>query len=376
MGTQTPESNLHYPDLLIEGFRGFRKLQISQLGRVTLITGKNNTGKSSVLEALQIHTQNAAPEIINSILISREEGIRGKETDPPSPDSEKEFHVSALFHGLPSLFEDFRPIVIATNEGSSLKKLRLGVERVTDKNVNDRQIELFARNEGFFEEHLEMLALVARTEKRSFSWPLENLHRFRSRVPLRTGRARMPCIVVNALGGGGTDELGSLWDEISLGEDENEVIKALQIIDSNITAVSMIGGERFSRTAFVRAKNLPRRVPLRSFGDGLNHLFAMILSLLNARGGLLLIDEFENGLHHTVQFAAWRMIFQLSSRLKIQVFATSHSWDAVETFQKVASDFPETGVLLRLTRRGNEIIPTKFSGSELAVVTRDRIEVR
>ena len=49
--------------------------------------------------------------------------------------------------------------------------------------------------------------------------------------------------------------------------------------------------------------------------DGLNRLFTIILSLLEAREGLLLIDEFENGLHHSVQLMIWQTIFQLSSTL-------------------------------------------------------------
>jgi hypothetical protein len=56
--------------------------------------------------------------------------------------------------------------------------------------------------------------------------------------------------------------------------------------------------------------------------------------------------------------------------------ATSHSWDAIEAFQKAASETPEEGVLIRLSRRGDEVIPTLFREDELAIVTRDRIEVR
>jgi len=90
----------------------------------------------------------------------------------------------------------------------------------------------------------------------------------------------------------------------------------------------------------------------------------------------LLVDEFENGMHHTVQLDAWRVVFKLSQRLGIQVFATSHSWDSIESFQKAAAETPEQGVLVRLSRKGEAIIPTIFAEDELAVATRDRIEVR
>ena len=66
----------------------------------------------------------------------------------------------------------------------------------------------------------------------------------------------------------------------------------------------------------------------------------------------------------------------MAKDLDIQVFATSHSWDAVEAFQQAAAETPEDGALVRLTRKGEEIIPTVFSEDELAIVTRNRIEVR
>lgn len=179
-------------------------------------------------------------------------------------------------------------------------------------------------------------------------------------------------------GGERTATLGPLWDKIALSDLEKDVVDALRIIDPEITAVSMVGGEgpRQTRTAIVRAAGIPRPVPLRSFGDGLNRLFGIALSLVNAKDGLLLIDEFENGMHHTVQADAWRAVFRLASRLDIQVVATSHSWDAIEAFQKVANEDPEEGVLVRLSRRGDDIIPTVFREKELAIATRDRIEVR
>jgi hypothetical protein len=188
----------------------------------------------------------------------------------------------------------------------------------------------------------------------------------------------MPCVFVSPYGGERTATLGALWDKIALSDREKDVVDSLRIIDPEISAVSMVGGEgpRQMRTAIVRTSNLQRPVPLRSFGDGLNRLFGIVLSLVNAKDGLLLIDEFENGMHHSVQLDVWRSVFALSRRLDLQVFATSHSWDSIEAFQKAAAESPEDGVLIRLSRRGEEIVPTIFREQELAVATRDRIEIR
>ena len=140
----------------------------------------------------------------------------------------------------------------------------------------------------------------------------------------------------------------------------------------------MVAGEVSSRirTAIVRSGSFRRPVPLRSFGDGLNRLFAIALSIVNARGGVLLVDEFENGLHYSVQLDAWRMMFRLAQELAVQVFATSHSQDVVNAFQEAAVESPEEGVLLRLTRRGDDIIPVVADEDELAIAARHSIEVR
>jgi hypothetical protein len=173
--------------------------------------------------------------------------------------------------------------------------------------------------------------------------------------------------------------LGPLWDKIALSDLEKDIVEALRIINPEISAVSMVGGEspKQSRMAIVRTNERNRPVPLRSFGDGVIRVFAIALSLVNAEDGFLLIDEVENGIHHTVQTDVWRVVFRLAQRLNIQVFATSHSWDSIEAFQRAAAETPEEGVLVRLTRKKDgDIVPTTFKKDDLAIITRDRIEVR
>jgi predicted ATPase len=185
-------------------------------------------------------------------------------------------------------------------------------------------------------------------------------------------------VFVSPYGSEHTGTLGPLWDKIALSDQEHDVVDALRIITPDIAAVSMVGGEnsRQQRIAIVKIKGQARPLPLRSFGDGLNRLFGIVLSLANARNGLLLIDEVENGMHHSAQAAVWRAIFQLSQRLNAQVFATCHSWDSIAAFQKAAAEDREAGVLIRLARKGDEVIPTVFREDELAVATRDGIELR
>ena len=375
-------SDLHYLDLHIQGFRGIQDLEIPTLGRVTLVTGKNNTGKSSVLESLRLHTQNAAPRVLLNILESREEHMRFADEDERSYDPDYAFHVSSLFHGFPQDLEDFGSIGISARGKSRLMRLSMRVRWAAETVDPNGNRKLIPGQRSFLEGTEPVPALVAETEDGEQIWTLDTMYRQarmrRWPVPRSYGRSRMPCVFVSPFSGERTGALSHLWREIALTDLEKEVVEALRIIDPDIFAVNMVDEDNNSRarTAIVRTKNVPRPMPLRSFGDGLNRLFAIILSLINARGGLLLVDEIENGLHHSVQLDAWRMIFRLAEELDVQVFATSHSLDAFEAFQQAAAESPGDGVLLLLTRRYGRIFPTVLVERELAVATRNQIEVR
>jgi len=96
----------------------------------------------------------------------------------------------------------------------------------------------------------------------------------------------------------------------------------------------------------------------------------------------LLIDEFENGLHYSVQEKVWRLLFELSSKLDIQIFATTHSWDCIESFAKVAKKNKDIeGILFRVgqsvrTSDTGRVISTVFDGEQLYSITQSDVEVR
>ncbi len=375
-------SDLQFPDLSIQGYRGIKDLSIPRLGRVTLITGKNNTGKSSILEALRIYTHNAAPDLIHDILRSREEHLGEADEEERSSDPESLFQISAMFNGFPRLSDDFAPIVISTNGGTGPTKLMMRLDWFAEEEDSEGRIRLVMREDSPGWEPGYLAALVVETEDGRQLYRLERFLRYarsnRMPRPRSSDRVRMPCIHVSPYAGEETNALERLWAEVALTDNEKDVVEALRIVDPRLSAVTMIAGDGSSRmrTAIVRSESFGRPVPLRSFGDGINRLFAITLSIVNARGGVLLIDEFENGLHHSVQLDVWRMIFRLAQELDVQVFAATHSQDVVKSFQEAAAESPEEGALLRLTRRGDDIIPVVADEDELAIATRHRIEVR
>lgn len=117
-------------------------------------------------------------------------------------------------------------------------------------------------------------------------------------------------------------------------------------------------------------------------GEGMRRVLQIVLKLVNARDGLLLIDEFENGLHYSVQPKVWTMLFELAEKLNVQVFATTHSWDCIKAFAEVAKANEQVdGVLFHLgrsvrTSNKGQVIATVYDEQTLHDMTQADLEVR
>jgi hypothetical protein len=195
---------------------------------------------------------------------------------------------------------------------------------------------------------------------------------------LRLNSNEIPCIFTSA-NGLSSQRLAELWDGIALTKLEADVLTALRLIapglvDLNFVSTPLSGRERIP---VVKIADDDEPLPLYSLGDGMLRALGISLALVNAKDGILLIDEFENGLYYSVQPDIWKLIFRVARRLNVQVFATTHSWDCIEAFQKAAQeDSQHEGVLIRLEVKKGRIIPTLYDERQLGIATREHIEVR
>lgn len=367
--------------LRVTRFRSLKDLTVGPFGRVNLITGKNNAGKSSLLEAIRILVTEGAASTFNNILNYREEtGNSSPEIEQSlSPDDTSSY--SSLFSGFPNLGGCSDPFTVSNQNGgdSPVKTISVRVgwfsERADPETgrriLSEEDFDLFGESIGF-----PALEIEAPNRKRLMRIDGQRPYR---RVIAESGEgAPTPCIFLDPFSSRSTSQLAALWDSIALTDAEKQVVAALKIISPDVEAVSMIGSDSGSRsrTAIAKSAKYPNPVPLRTFGDGINRLFGIILSLSSAKGGVLLVDEIENGLHHSILTKVWEVIFQMARTLNVQVFATSHSWDCIESFQEAASADPEEGVLVRLTAIADAVVSTIFREDELKVAARNQIELR
>jgi len=364
--------------LEIKGFRGLYELTVPAFGKVNLITGKNNSGKSSLLEAVRMFASRGSRNTIYRVLNLREEVAR----NPKQEDDVAEIDLMPfrnLFSGFsgfdvpPASFE----INVSGKGGISNLSVCAGwALPVKSEERGAFEYEILKPDQFGDENAIPVFKIISGDKSRII--PVEMISRaVLSPVYIRKEQVR--CIFLSPYFSRKTGHFSEFWDRISLTSLKAEVIKALQLVSPEIEDVDMVGdGNSMGRSqiAKVKIRDVDTPVPLRTLGDGVNRLFGIILSLCSVKGGILLIDEFETGLHYSVQELIWKTIFRVAGDLNVQVFATTHSWDCVRAFQKAATESPYDGMLIRLEKSGNYNDFTYFDERELEVVTENEIEVR
>lgn len=378
--TEEPNGRLHLPSLSIRGFRGIRELEIPRLGRVTLIAGKNGAGKTAVLEAVRVYASRGREQVLSALLGSHEEffsvtdedGDRTFASDP-----------AALFHG-----RDVVPnsrIEIGPGNGSGAGSLK--IEAVLPSEEQEDLLEKLYGYGGVTDFFPLAIEISLANYKRTISWSLAR------RIPRRRfadDREKPPPeLNCRALGPGlpNNDEVAELWDQVALTDDEDRAVQALNLVlDGKVDRVTMIGDPEqgfhpqrgfLGRRVVVKLRDRDSPVPLRSLGDGATRLFGVALALAGSRGGFLVIDEAENGIHHSVHGAFWRMVLRTAEENDVQVFAATHSFDCVRGFAHAAVDSPESErVLVRLERQDERTRAVMYSESALETAAEHMIEVR
>lgn len=358
------------PSLTIEGFRAFRRLEVPRLGRVNLVVGSNNVGKTSLLEALELLTAGSSfADVVDAFLASRGELATERQGSSRNLDLLRIFHKPT----------DAEPLRSLRTTGGSHE---LSINRAWALPNSDGEHFFGNRGGRFRIEHdaatSDPNAVEVLEVKMDGVPPFPLLLDGSSDLPTgwvdQADRAALNACYVPATSLK-DDESARLWDSAVLHGEEDFVVEAMQVIAPDIGRVFFIeAGD--TREAFIRRTGQRTAEPLHSLGGGMRRLLGLALGLVDARGGLLLVDEIENGIHYSVQPDLWALVFAAATRLDVQVFATTHSWDCIEAFQQAAAAHPATGELIRLHRAGADIHATIADESDLAIITREAIEVR
>ncbi|MEG4118837.1 AAA family ATPase [Microcoleus sp. N9_B4] len=286
-------------EIEIQNFRCFEQIKISGFERVNLIGGKNNAGKTVLLEALFL---NVVPDA-GSLAMLRELRREPSKAIEAMPDRIWD----NLFYGLK---KERTILIIGTDDNNNTDRLGITLDSNSLKHIILLE---FIRNED--------LSTAFSTEVSAKRLTTYELFPNNNEVPI------IPCF--NKTSG---NELTQAYDNARLDDKDSEVLKAFQVLDSSIESVESFSiGEP---TLYLRRKG-EKRLPLSLFGDAINRVGEIILKLVNNKYKILLIDEIENGIHHTKQEEFWRILFRLAVELDTQIFATTHSLEMLQAFADV-----------------------------------------
>lgn len=359
--------------IYISNYKNLTGLVVPNLSQINLISGKNNIGKSSFLEAIGLH-------ISDSMLLSIVE-TRGELLRLPVATNDVDYEQKNM-NAFASLFKDRnRSISVDNNIRIQDGDIHLIVRFVRYIEVDDNE-SISKRIVVLTDDNEEMdykVALeIARDDKNRIILPLKRRYD-RTRYMERLKRDDINKLVMVSPANDNDRENARRWDDITLTLKENHVINALRVIEPDLENLAYLEhfpyGERYP---VVKVKNVDERLPLRSMGDGINHILSVALALVNCENGCILIDEIDNGLHYTVQTKLWEIIFRLATELNVQVFATTHSSDCISSFSNVLNidGNQSIGKYIRLENKMGKILANEYTPEELKIVAAQNIEIR
>jgi len=373
----------------IKNFKTLKDIRLTSLVRVNLITGKNNTGKSTLLEAIAIYASKAELTFLNQLL--RERGEPFKQGDNIKNALESNIKTVSSFFSDRNVGFDVKDAISI----GSVEKTLFGEEPSTEKSISIRFVRFFEEMIGPENESTGPI----RRRRTIIDHPIDQmLVDYKVGLELRIGNINYILALEDerpfrfgfrGIGVGlgfqfirprsiDSDSNVKLWDNITLTEREQFVIDALRIIEVNAERIAFIEEGPRERIPVIKLSTNNNVLPLKSMGDGINRILTIILALVNSDNGYLLIDEFENGLHHTVQEQLWKIVFHLAQVLDVQVFVTTHSEDCILGFEKVlnSGNYSSEGKLIRLDNVNGLIKQVEYSANELKIATDNNVETR
>ncbi len=349
-----------YSSLSIKNFRGIGEepLKMDNLRRINLIVGTNGSGKTTVLESLFLlgSATNPAPSFIVG-------NLRGHWTQSADSAWRPLFHgadpqcpinISATCEGSERNLEiganaadplaNFATPLVAHN-GTTIKASETATP-LADSPIQRPAVSTTVSN-TFTIGSIQYKLRMGKGQEvvRSVNFNPAN-QSFSSTPPQATNEEIIP---TGFLASGGPLNMSGIAREFSSlvrDKQEKDSIQALQVIEPRLVKVNMLTVD--GMPALYMDVGLGSLLPLAVAGGGTVWFFAMAMSLTGVRDGVLLIDEIDNGLHHSVMEQVWRFLAKQAKDFNVQIFATTHNDEMIRSALNSLQDEAEHPGLFRL----------------------------
>jgi len=337
-----------YQSFNISNFRCFKNLNVTNLERVNLIAGVNNVGKTALLEALFLHCGAYNPHLTMDL-----NALRGIESIKVELGQMIETPWDSLFYE----FDISKEIqLIGDDKTTGVRKLQLDIIRDVEGLMKVSQLIQhdinWTKETSLSLESPQVLELSDMSNGQN-SYYLILDHKGIRGVPIPPPPP-FPTIYLGSMARVPLSEEASRFGKLELNRQLNVLTNALKVVEPRLDDLSIIV---VGDTPLIHGDiGLERFVPLQFMGEGMARLANFVLAIANSPDGVVLIDEIENGFHHSILTKVWQVIGEMARKFNTQVFATTHSLECIMSAHKAFMESEHYDFSLHRLERINEAI--------------------
>lgn len=329
--------------LTVENFRNLESISLDRLGRITLLAGKNGTGKTALLEALWLLSGADLPELSTRVSTFRGLPVLGPDT---------------IFHDIFRNFNTDKPIRIRaagdwSKQNRSLEislKERQQVTTIRSEPLERSNVERLTRpaDEGGFEivftyrhnngqRYVSRAWWVAEQLGPTGAVPALTLTNEGIRQERQPIKGRPTSVFMAAGHRENIQTTASKLGQLQLLGKEDKVLEFLRPLEPRLRGLLSIT-IRNTNVIHAYIDDTSRPMPVYLLGEGLNRMLLLALAMSEAAGGLVLVDEIENGLHYSVQEEVFSLLLNLAHSFDVQIFATTHSGECIRAAHRALGE--------------------------------------
>jgi hypothetical protein len=320
--------------LHIENFRCFQKLDIEDLGAFNIIVGNNGAGKTALLESIFLPGG-------GHDLVFRLRAFRGMAQQQMTPvRSVYESHWKDLFFK----FSQSSPITISlqgSEPNSRILKIYYSPQDAAPLLIGFQPKE----REQSKTDAAAVIPLTFETDAGGKKY-FNNAVFDKNGALQRTGDAP-PNSLIAFLPTFQQFTLAQQFSEIDVKNQKGRLIKSLQEVFPNIDDLSLqvVNG---ATDLYCTIRTLPEKIPVGLVSNGIHKLLTILVQIADRAGGVVLIDEFDNGIFHGSLESAWRAVFNFCKEYEVQLFASTHSLESLKALVPLLSENQDCFRLIKL----------------------------
>jgi len=355
-----------YTSFKVKNFRCFQELEFDDLARVNLIAGVNNVGKTTLLEAILLHSGHT-PRL--AIVIN---ALRGLGMADYTLGIWTEHPMDSLFHQFDVSKEIELVSEDATGTHRSIKLRAMGeslaIAEAAQK--SDIGVGLSSSSSSSPLEVAKVLELEHEEAGKSSIYRMTMNAKGTQIEPLPPAPP-FQTFLQSAQARVSTSEQADRYGDLEVRREQDQVLQILRIIEPQLQDIRNI------KSILHADIGTPRLIPLPLMGGGMVRLANLAMNIGNAPNGVVLVDEIENGFHHSVMPKIWKAIAVAARESNTQIFATTHSWECIRAAHEAFASEEEYDFRLhRLGWLDGKIGRVTYDKGTLAASLKHELEVR